>query len=451
MSNVSQWSTSPANNNDAPPDGWPEGQSPSSVNNCARENMAALAKWYKDTNGSVVTAGSSNAYTLTTNNSHAALADQSLIVCEIDRDNTGNATLNVDGLGAKSWVLPNGSEIPSGGLKANSVTISAYESDNDNYILLAGYNVSAAGQIIESTDAGASAVTGLDLYRNSTSPADDDEGVSLPFSGENDNDEKVTYAELRPVFTDVSDGDEDGALQVRGMVGGSPTTLMQFAGTQGLALKSFQTFTGDDTWNRTAGVTRVLIEVQGPGGGGGGAEATSAGEASAGAGGGGGGYARKFLDVSSISSSNITVGSGGNGGSGNNSGNSGGNSSWADGTNTVMANGGGGGGRNGTGSGNLAGSGAGGGSASGGDINMPGGGSDFRLRLGEDNLGAASAGGDSVLGKGGAGEAGISGGSNGNNGGNYGGGGGGAFNGPGVGAKSGGDGADGVVIVWEFG
>lgn len=48
MSKISAWSKTAASNNAAPPDGWPEGQLPSTVNNCARENMAAIRTWYED-------------------------------------------------------------------------------------------------------------------------------------------------------------------------------------------------------------------------------------------------------------------------------------------------------------------------------------------------------------------------------------------------------------------
>ena len=36
------WSTTAASNSATPPDGWPEGQAPSTVNDCAREMMAAI-------------------------------------------------------------------------------------------------------------------------------------------------------------------------------------------------------------------------------------------------------------------------------------------------------------------------------------------------------------------------------------------------------------------------
>ncbi len=54
MSAVSTWSTTAASNNLAPPDGWPEGQAPSTVNDVGREMIASLrtqfedAQWFND-------------------------------------------------------------------------------------------------------------------------------------------------------------------------------------------------------------------------------------------------------------------------------------------------------------------------------------------------------------------------------------------------------------------
>ncbi len=52
MSLISTWSKTAGNNNLTPPYGWPEGQAPSTVNNCAREMMATIriqmqdAQWF---------------------------------------------------------------------------------------------------------------------------------------------------------------------------------------------------------------------------------------------------------------------------------------------------------------------------------------------------------------------------------------------------------------------
>jgi len=105
------------------------------------------------------------------------------------------------------------------------------------------------------------------------------------------------------------------------------------------------TFTSSGTWTKATresalGVTikRVIVEVQGAGGGGGGVKNGGSSQ-----GGGGGGYARKLIDVSSISTATITVGSGGTAGYGSSYGGTGGDSIWSDGTNTVTGGGGGGG------------------------------------------------------------------------------------------------------------
>ena len=100
-------------------------------------------------------------------------------------------------------------------------------------------------------------------------------------------------------------------------------------------LSSVQVFTASGTWTKPAGITKVMVEVQGAGGSG---SATGTNYSSGGA----GAYVKKILDVSSVTSSTITVGSGGaaiaaNGGAGN----AGGASSWNDGVNTTLTAGGG--------------------------------------------------------------------------------------------------------------
>jgi hypothetical protein len=143
-------------------------------------------------------------------------------------------------------------------------------------------------------------------------------------------------------------------------------------------LNAYKVFDSDTTWSRETGTVRVIVEVLGGGGGGGGAAASNANdETGIGGGGGAGGYAIAEIDVSSINSASITVGSGGSGGSaGGNSGSAGGNSEWSDGTNTVTGNGGNGGGTGGpSNSIQFVGNSASGGNASGGDVNVTGEGS----------------------------------------------------------------------------
>ena len=152
-------------------------------------------------------------------------------------------------------------------------------------------------------------------------------------------------------------------------LGGSGTqvTLHASATSSGFAsgFNSIQVFTSSGTWTRPSGITKVKIHVIGGGAGGGGGRS---GYNYSGGGGGAGGNLLKVLDVSSISSATIPVGSGGTGGAVNLDGGNGGTSTWVDGTNTLTANGGSGvlalGGNNTT----MA-----GGTATGGDINASGG------------------------------------------------------------------------------
>lgn len=80
-------------------------------------------------------------------------------------------------------------------------------------------------------------------------------------------------------------------------------------------LGSFQVFTSSGTWTKPDGCRAVLVEVVGPGGGGAGATGGSS-ECSVGGGGGAGEYARRWI-TSPGSSETVTVGTGGAGGAAN--------------------------------------------------------------------------------------------------------------------------------------
>lgn len=119
MSDVNTWSTTAANNNSAPPNGWPENMNYSDVNNAARENMAAIARWYLDTNGTLTTTGSANAYILTPNRTITAYAAGLDFVVKASFANTGAATINVSALGAKDIKNLDGAALASGDIAAN--------------------------------------------------------------------------------------------------------------------------------------------------------------------------------------------------------------------------------------------------------------------------------------------------------------------------------------------
>jgi hypothetical protein len=74
---------------------------------------------------------------------------------------------------------------------------------------------------LTSTDADASVGPALRLYRNSASPADDDELAKIRFDGKNSAGEDVTYGYIQVQPSDVTDGTEDGFMQLQTMVAGS--------------------------------------------------------------------------------------------------------------------------------------------------------------------------------------------------------------------------------------
>jgi len=220
---------------------------------------------------------------------------------------------------------------------------------------------------------------------------------------------------------------EDGTIVNADVNASAAIASTKLSGVES-GLASVQTFTSSGTWTRPSGITKVIMEVQGAGGGGS-RNASSPDRCISGA---AGGYAKKFLDVSSISTATITVGAAGTGGaSSGDPGTVGGNSSWADGTNTIA--------------GNASATAAVaddtrqtvvGGTATGGDINIPG------QRGGPSGYGWGPP--DSMMGKGGgfasagyfaAGENDATG---------YGAGGGGS------GDYRGGNGSAGIVVVWEY-
>ena len=240
--------------------------------------------------------------------------------------------------------------------------------------------------------------------------------------------------------TDFTFGDSGDTFTIpSGVTLTNNGTANGFAEPSGLA--SVQYFTSSGTWTRPSGITKIVVEIFGGGGGGGGGN--TSGNVNGANGGGAGGYSMKFIDVSSISSATVTIGSAGSGGGGHSNGSAGGNSSWSDGTNTLTCNGGTGGLKSGSNISNL------GGTASGGDINASGGAgengfSDASGHGGSGGIQSASVGGNGVgdyygntnltcrnafgYAHGGAGGNGISGG----------------------GTKTGGNGADGWCKVMEY-
>ena len=75
--------------------------------------------------------------------------------------------------------------------------------------------------ILVSTDADANVSPLMQFYRNSGTPADNDQMGRIEFNGRNDNSQDVNYATIVSQILDASDGTEDGRFAINTMVAGT--------------------------------------------------------------------------------------------------------------------------------------------------------------------------------------------------------------------------------------
>ena len=114
---------------------FPEGQSFSSVNNGARALQGMLARWYADTNGSIVSSGT-DTITLAAARTISAYAQGQVFMFEAGGTNTGAVTLNVDSVGAKAIVKNYNVALAANDIKAGQLVAVAYEATADNFQML---------------------------------------------------------------------------------------------------------------------------------------------------------------------------------------------------------------------------------------------------------------------------------------------------------------------------
>jgi hypothetical protein len=123
---TSNWSETAASNNAAPPNGMPEGMAPSGVNDSGREIMAAIKRDWNRRNPTQTSGGSANAQTLAYTSAPAAYVQGQCFGFIAGLTNTGAATLNVSGLGAKN-VYMDGAALTGGEIQAGSVVEVIYD------------------------------------------------------------------------------------------------------------------------------------------------------------------------------------------------------------------------------------------------------------------------------------------------------------------------------------
>ena len=83
-----------------------------------------------------------------------------------------------------------------------------------------------------STDADANQGPNIRMYRNSSSPADDDTLGVVEFEGRNSASQDVIYSQIRTLSADVTDGEEDGTMDIKVMNAGSLNLVASFKGPE---------------------------------------------------------------------------------------------------------------------------------------------------------------------------------------------------------------------------
>lgn len=153
-SGVYSWSTIAANNGAADATiNMLEGMPPSAVNDGVRSLMSGVAKWRDDMGPNIQTAGTSTAFTLTTNQVFDTLANlaNKEFSCFMHATNGASPTLSVDGLTALPIVTDGSTAVPAGTLISGSVYTFVYSNVASKFYLknIMGnpYNVPLGGMM----------------------------------------------------------------------------------------------------------------------------------------------------------------------------------------------------------------------------------------------------------------------------------------------------------------
>lgn len=221
---------------------WPEGMPASSVNNAGRADEGILARWYKDTNGNLVSTGAANAYTIALNrDTLTTIADGFPFTFEANFANTGACTITVTSgattlINALPLVKYNDVALESGDIELGQKVQCSYDEGASTVQMLspvAGIgntsnlakkdeaNVFTQNQTVQSSDAGAAAGPSLLLDRDSASPAANDLLGLVSYQGNDAGTNDTIYAAHGAEIIDPTDTSEDGRFLVRTIIAGT--------------------------------------------------------------------------------------------------------------------------------------------------------------------------------------------------------------------------------------
>lgn len=260
---------------------WPEGMPPSQVNDSARINEGVLARWHKDTNGSLLSTGTSTAYNVSTNQALTAYYDGLEITFKAHVTCGNNPTLQLGALPVADIITPDGVNLVDGNISSGAKTNVIY--DGSKWQLM---NVTAISDIaflsadnaftgantfsnqnttLQFDDDGAGSGPYLNIFRNSASPADDDLLGEVLFRGKNSSAVTLNYARLAAKALDVTSGTEDGELRWSTFSGGLSADIL--IGRKGLIVPDSGTLPtdgdlGPGSINARGAVARNGIEYQ---------------------------------------------------------------------------------------------------------------------------------------------------------------------------------------------
>ena len=219
MAALNDWDVTDANNNAAPPDGWPENTMQySEVNNTGRAVQGTLRRFFGDVNGSLQAGGVADAYTLTLNESgYTAYFAGMYFACEIMVTNTGASTINVNGIGVQSIVDRGGNALSANELLAGGI----YEFRYD------GTNFQLMGTLV------GTATVASGVFTNSNNPDLVDTDVALNVGAADPN--AAAHIEIGPSAIQAkADQTNDNRLDINSL--GGLVNIGAQSGTGGVAL-----------------------------------------------------------------------------------------------------------------------------------------------------------------------------------------------------------------------
>jgi hypothetical protein len=132
------FSETAGSNNAASPNGAPEGMAPSGVNDTIREIMAAIKRDWNRSHPTVTSGGAANAQTLTYGTAPAGYFQGQRFCFIAGFTNTGAATLNVNGIGAKAIQLA-AAALTGGEIVAGQMVTVAYDGTQFQIAALPGH------------------------------------------------------------------------------------------------------------------------------------------------------------------------------------------------------------------------------------------------------------------------------------------------------------------------